>query len=57
MEKLGKLVAIKKYIEGDFGGFNGRKCESKEMLALTPDDRLELAREAVSLMPDCQLNE
>lgn len=55
MEKVSKLVAIKKYIEGNYGGFEGRKMESKELVALTLDDRVELATEAVKLMGDCEL--
>jgi len=53
-EKISKLVAIKKFIEGDFGGFVGRKVEAKELTQLTPEDRVELATEACAIM-GCEL--
>ena len=50
MEKLSKLVAIKKFMEGNFGGFTGRKVEPKELTMLSPEDRLELATMACAEM-------
>ncbi len=45
MEKVTRVVAVKRYFEraDAFAPTGGRKIEGKEFIALTPDERQEIA--------------